>query len=119
MNVWSSAIGPTTRGRFSTRFLCRGTQDIGGSPMSLVLPGDPRCVNDPCLVWDNRQALQAQNKAGLHVLLAGISNYPHLPGPNEPLTAAGLGMRRLSSTSLSTYLVLDWLVRAEQAHQLH
>lgn len=87
--------------------------------MSLVLPGDPRRVNDPCLVWDNRPALQAQNKAGLHVLLAGISNYPHLPGPNEPLTAAGLGMRRLSSTSLSAYLLLDWLARAEQAQQLH
>jgi hypothetical protein len=76
-------------------------------------------MNDPCLVWDNRLALQTQNRPGLHVLLAGVSHYPNLPGPNEPLTDAGLGMRRLSSTSLSAYLLLDWLVRSEQAQQLH
>jgi Caspase domain len=86
--------------------------------VSFVLSTDPRRTNEPWLVWDNRASLQARNDAGLHVLICGISDYPNLPGPGQPDKARGLGMRRLTATALSAYLMLDWVIRAHQSGQL-
>ena len=67
--------------------------------MSILLP-DSRPQNEGWLVYDNRAALEAEGKPGMHAFITGVSD-PALPGPGETLTAQGLGMRRLSSTALS------------------
>jgi hypothetical protein len=86
--------------------------------VTFVLPTDSKRGTEPWLVWDNRPALNSQNLAGLHALVCGVGDYPNLPRRADPLTDRGLGMRRLSSTALTAYLMLDWLLRMEQSGQL-
>lgn len=67
------------------------------------MPGD---IKVP--IVDNRAALQG--KPGLHAFIVGVSGYPHLPASeNEPSNPQGLGMRRLTSTSLTAQVMYRWL----------
>jgi hypothetical protein len=93
------------------------SRETGGSSVTQLLPAN-RPPNEPWLVYDNREALRQQGKPGLHALIAGVSAYPNLPDAGEPLTEAGLGMRKISSTSLTAFLMVDWLIRADQAGRL-
>ncbi len=61
------------------------------------------------LVIDQRDAHTGE--PGLHVLLVGVSDYPHL-SPDNPLA---FGMRPLSSTALTAFRIYQWLV-AQQEH---
>ena len=79
------------------------------------LPYEERPANEKWLVYDNRAALAEAGLPGLHAFIAGVSNYAHLPGRDEPATAAGLGLRRLTSTSLTAYLIFDWLLKVPAA----
>jgi hypothetical protein len=61
------------------------------------------------LVLDERAALQGQPR--LHVFIAGVSYYTHLPGGDPQQKAAkAYGMQQLSSTALTAYKVYRWLV---------
>ncbi|MCA2217349.1 hypothetical protein [Jidongwangia harbinensis] len=82
--------------------------------MTLLLPG-ARPADQPWLVYEDATL---RDQPALHVLIAGVSAYPHLPGFGAPPTEAGLGMRQLSSTALSAYLMLDWLLRAAAEQRL-
>jgi hypothetical protein len=83
-----------------------------------ILPPNSRPPNEQWLIYDNRDALKAADKPGMHAFITGISEYPNLPKPGEPLTASGLGMRRLSSTALTAYLIFDWLLSADSSNSL-
>lgn len=83
-----------------------------------VLPPNSRPTTEPWLVYDNRAALQAAGKPGMHAFITGVSEYPHLAKPGEPLTANSLGMRRLSTTALTAYLIFDWLLQADASNSL-
>ncbi|MFD4367399.1 caspase family protein [Rhodococcus sp. NPDC058521] len=83
--------------------------------MNLLEPSD-RPAADPSLVFEDRALA---GKPALHALIAGVSEYSHLPGPGEAATSAGLGMRRLSCTSLTAYLILDWLMKTADEQRLH
>jgi hypothetical protein len=87
-------------------------------PVSFISANDPRRIQEPWLVWDDRANLQARNVPGLHALICGVSNYPNLPGPLQSGSAHGLGMRQLSASSMSAFLIVDWLIRAQQSGQL-
>lgn len=78
-----------------------------------ILPPNSRPGSEPWLVYDNRAALQAAGRSGLHAFITGVSEYSNLPGQGEAGTASGLGMLRLSSTALTAYLIFDWLLRAD------
>jgi hypothetical protein len=63
------------------------------------------------LMVDNRGALAG--KPGLHVLIAGVSDYAHLPADNlQPVseTSRSFGMQKLSCTAVSAYMLYQWLV---------
>lgn len=64
------------------------------------------------LIYDNRAALK--DHPSLHVLIAGVSAYPHLPKGNEPRTPQSFGMRQLSSAALSAYKIYRWLINCSQ-----
>jgi hypothetical protein len=83
-----------------------------------ILPPNSRPASEPWLVFDNRAALQAAGQSGMHAFITGVSEYPNLARPGEALTPTGLGMRRLSSTALTAYLIFDWLLRVNAANLL-
>lgn len=61
------------------------------------------------LVLDRREEMRG--KPGLHVFIAGVSYYTHLPGGDPQQGAAkAYGMQQLSSTALTAYKVYRWLV---------
>lgn len=82
--------------------------------MKLLAPHE-RPASDPSLIYEDK-ALAGQ--PALHALIAGVSDYPNLPGAGEQSTATSMGMRRLTSTSLSAYLILDWLLNAAEEERL-
>lgn len=45
----------------------------------------------------------------LHVLIIGVSEYPNLPDPGQPIPVAALGMQRLKSPAISAYRLYEWL----------
>ena len=83
-----------------------------------ILPPKSRPENEPWLVYDNRAALQAAGQSGMHAFITGVSKYSYLAKPGEALTPNGWGMRRLSSTSLTAYLIFDWLLRVAESNLL-
>jgi hypothetical protein len=80
-----------------------------------VLNPRERPADEPWLVYRDPAA---DGAPAIHVLIAGVSDYPNLPAAGEPGTEKGLGMRRLSSTSFTAYLMLDWLLRASAEGRL-
>jgi hypothetical protein len=50
----------------------------------------------------------------LHVLIAGVSAYPNLPGLTDPMRESALGMRQLSSPALSAFSLYRWI---QQNHE--
>lgn len=60
------------------------------------------------LIFDRRTELGAT--PGLHALIAGVSNYPHLPAAGQPTSDLTFNLRGLTSTSLSAWKVAKWLV---------
>jgi hypothetical protein len=60
------------------------------------------------LVVDNRAELG--QAPGLHVLIAGVSTYPHLPGGGGAPAPNAFGMQQLSSAALSAFRVYEWVV---------
>ena len=60
------------------------------------------------LVLDERPQLQGQ--PGLHVFIAGVSRYIHLPGGGSNLTTKSFGMQQLSSTALTACRLYQWLL---------
>src|SRR2546430_7843509 len=59
------------------------------------------------LVFDQRSTLAG--RPGLHALLVGISDYPHLPGGGACQAADSYGMRQLSASAATAYGVDSWL----------
>jgi hypothetical protein len=59
-------------------------------------------------IFDQRQSLH--NQPGVHALIVGVSDYPHLAGPNEPTSEQGFRMSKLSSTSLTAFRIYQWLL---------
>jgi hypothetical protein len=59
------------------------------------------------LVFDERDKLQEQ--PGLHVLIAGVSAYRHLPGGTGKQAPESFEMRQLNSTALTAYKIFCWL----------
>jgi hypothetical protein len=78
-----------------------------------ILPVANRPQGDPALVFFDPEVVH-----GTHVLIVGVSAYPNLPDRTQSLTAAGLGMRRLSSTALSALDVLQRLLEENTAGRL-
>ena len=64
------------------------------------------------ILIDNRPTLGSA--PGLHVLLAGVSAYPHLPGGDGPTAPKPFGMKQLSCAALSILRLYEWIV-ARQA----
>jgi hypothetical protein len=60
------------------------------------------------LVYDERNNLQG--KPGLHVLIAGVSAYRHLPGGVGPENSENFGMKQLTSTAMTAYKIHKWLI---------
>ncbi len=63
------------------------------------------------LIFDNRPALGGA--PGLHVFIAGVSKYSHLPGGGGIPAASAFGMEQLSSTALSAFKMYQWLVESK------
>jgi hypothetical protein len=67
-------------------------------------------------IFDARK--EAAGKAGLHVLIVGISEYLHLPRHGEPLTPDqqkyGLGLERLTSAARTGHQLYRWLLASRQ-----
>jgi hypothetical protein len=63
------------------------------------------------LVVDKRAAV-GQGPA-LHVLIAGVSSYPHLPGGAGPPAPNDFGMQQLTSAALSAFRVYEWIVAGQ------
>lgn len=82
--------------------------------MKLLIP-EERPPGDPSLIFENRDLI---GEPAMHVLIAGVSDYAALPVAGESPAAGGYGMRRLSSTSVTAYLILDWLLRAAEENRL-
>jgi Caspase domain len=70
-------------------------------------------MNEP--VFDRRK--EREGKPGLHALIIGVSDYPHLP--REPVSiesgkkpeAPDFGLRPLASTSLAAFEMYKWLLK--------
>ena len=60
---------------------------------------------------DNRGTIAGP---GMHVLLVGISEYPHLPDPANPPTPNTWNFKRLASPALSAFRVYEWLIANEE-----
>lgn len=60
------------------------------------------------LVFDERA--QLGQVPALHVLVAGVSSYPHLPGGAGTPAPNAFGMQQLSSTALSGFRVHEWIL---------
>jgi hypothetical protein len=65
------------------------------------------------LTVDNRA--QLGQAPGLHVLVAGVSDYPHLPNGGGAPAPNTFGMQQLTSAALSAFRVSEWVV-ARQAN---
>jgi len=61
------------------------------------------------------QRANLQGQPGLHALIVGVSAYSNLSKANEPLTPNSLGLRQLSSTTLSAYKIYRWLLDHQNA----
>jgi hypothetical protein len=59
------------------------------------------------LVLDKRA--QLGQEPGLHVLIAGVSAYAHLPGGPGPPVPNDFGMQQLTSAALSAFRVYEWI----------
>jgi hypothetical protein len=79
---------------------------------------DPRRRQEPWLVFDRRDALEAKNEPGMHVFIAGVSDYQNLPREGEPDTDDNYELHRLSSATLTAHLILDWLLTADESGRL-
>ncbi|WP_372717613.1 caspase family protein [Novipirellula sp.] len=51
----------------------------------------------------------------LHVLIAGVSEYPRLPSETEAMPAEAFGLRKLSSPALSAFRLYRWLQENESS----
>jgi hypothetical protein len=60
------------------------------------------------LVLDNRA--QLGQVPALHVLIAGVSLYPHLPDGGGTAAPDDFGMQQLTSTALSAFRLYEWIV---------
>jgi hypothetical protein len=60
------------------------------------------------LVYDDRASLQGG--PGVHALIAGVSEYRHLPGGTGENMPDSYGMEQLSAAALSAYSVYKWLI---------
>lgn len=63
------------------------------------------------LIIDRR--VELEGKPGIHALIVGISDYPHLPKDNEPDTPSSFGARNLTSAALTAYEVCKWLTERQ------
>lgn len=60
------------------------------------------------LVHDRRKELR--DSPGLHLLIAGVSKYRHLPGgEGGDVPAENYGMEQLSGTALAAYKIYEWV----------
>lgn len=57
-----------------------------------------------------KKAICMAGNPKLHVLIAGISAYPHLPEPNDPAVGR-LGLRQLSSPAISAFTLYEWILQ--------
>jgi Caspase domain len=60
------------------------------------------------LVFDERA--RVGEAPGVHALIAGVSDYTHLPGGAGPPADKSFGMQQLSSAALSAYRIYEWLI---------
>ena len=65
-------------------------------------------------VLDRRQA----GRPGLHAFVCGVSEYPHLPGGGGEPAERSFGLRQLSATATTAFLVYEWLLAADAAGRL-
>lgn len=59
------------------------------------------------LIVDNRATVPG---AGIHALIAGVSQYDHLPGIGDPPDDATWGLTSLGSTAISAAQVAGWIL---------
>jgi Caspase domain len=52
----------------------------------------------------------AAKKPGIHALIVGVSDYPHLLGGSARLATQHMGMKQLSSAALTAFKVYRWLM---------
>lgn len=80
-----------------------------------VLTLEERPIDQPELIYQDKSL---DGRPALHALIAGVSDYAYLPAVGLPETPPSLGMRPLSSTSLTAYLIVDWLLQAAEEGRL-
>lgn len=76
-----------------------------------------KVIGDKSLIFDARGKLKP-NQAGIHVLIAGVSNYPYLSDEESPVTLYKkndkVEMRQLSSSAYTAYKLWEWLFKNQQ-----
>src|SRR5687768_1323427 len=77
---------------------------------------DPVQPVDPSLVLDRRKALTG--KPGLHAILIGVSDYPHLPAADEPGGDGLAALKKLESPALSALRLHDKLIDLDADQRL-
>lgn len=53
----------------------------------------------------------------LHVLIIGVSEYPNLPEPGQPIPPAAFGMQKLKSPAISAFRFYEWIQRIHKDNQ--
>lgn len=71
---------------------------------------------DPALVIDRRKVLAGT--PGLHLLLIGVSDYAHLPGPDDPPGEGLAALKQLRSSALSALALLRKIEALDAAGRL-
>jgi hypothetical protein len=75
-------------------------------------------VPDPALIYDRRAKLDAEGKAGMHALLIGVSDYPHLPSSDDPPEPGLRALQKLEFPARSARLIAEKLTQLNDQERL-
>jgi hypothetical protein len=67
----------------------------------------PNGLTEPGLAYDSGQS---RALPGVHALIVGVSEYPHLPGSDADGEEVTLYLKRLTSAARSAYAVAEWVL---------
>jgi len=66
-------------------------------------------VPERALIFDKRTKLEGDGVAGMHALLIGVSDYPNLPGPDDPPGNGLQALQKLDFPARSALLIAEKL----------